>query len=161
MATTGAVLRSLPGTDQRVREHLIPEHLAAAVNLQGGGPPRCPGTADRVGDQVEVAFLGSFPADGAGDEDEDDDVEGAADGRARLPISLSAAPLSPSAAWASCESAAPSAAGVAPLRASRDLPSLIFAPFSLTVPPPASPPVTIPGRSPRGRGPSRSGRWAG
>jgi len=36
MATTGAVLRSLPGTDQRVREDLIPEHLAAEVNLQGG-----------------------------------------------------------------------------------------------------------------------------
>ena len=114
MASTGAVLRSLPGTDQRVREHLIPEHLAAAVNLQGGGPPRCPGTTDRVGDQVEVAFLGSFPADGAGDEDDDEaedddegaDDEAAADERARLPISLSAAPLSPSAAWASCESAA-------------------------------------------------------
>jgi hypothetical protein len=101
MASTGAVLRSLPATEQRVREHLIPEHLAAAVNLQGGGPPRCPGTTDRVGDQVEVAFLGSFPADGAGDDD-----EGAPDERDRLPISLSAAPLSPSAAWASCESAA-------------------------------------------------------
>jgi hypothetical protein len=113
MASTGAVLRSLPATEQRVREHLIPEHLAAAVNLQGGGPPRCPGTTDRVGDQVEVAFLGSFPADGAGDDDdeaEDDDEgaddEGAPDERDRLPISLSAAPLSPSAAWASCESAA-------------------------------------------------------